>query len=43
MNVPDATFDVESLPRPRRPVSQGAVLFIVALAFAFGGIVGAGW
>ena len=43
MNFPDAPFDIEAIPRPRRPVSQGAVLFIAALAFALGAIVGAGW
>lgn len=43
MNFPDAPFVIEVIPRPRRPVSQGVVLFITALAFAFGAIVGAGW
>ena len=43
MNFLDARFDIEVTPRPRRPVSQGVVLLIAALAFAFGAIVGAGW
>ena len=43
MNFPDAPFDIEVKPRARRPVSQGVVLFIAALSFAFGAIVGAGW
>lgn len=43
MNVPDAPFNVDVTPRHRRHVSQGAVLFIAALAFALGAIVGAGW
>ena len=43
MNFPDAPFDIEVVPRPRRTVGQGAVLFIAALAFAFGAIVGMGW
>ena len=43
MNFPDAQFVIEVIPRPRRPVSQGVVLFIAALAFSFGAIVGAGW
>ena len=29
MNLHDAPFDIESLPRPRRPVSQGAVFHLV--------------
>ena len=43
MNFPDAPFVTEVIPRPRRPVSQGVVLFIAALAFSFGAIVGASW